>query len=122
MAKLRHIAVSVKNLEESAQFYERVFGLKRVGAETLGAGSGIYLSDGVVNLALLKLNGTDFVGTHHFGFIVDDTESTRALIEAEGGSFFMKFGEEGKENAEDKFKDPEGVIFDISHTGWAGTV
>jgi len=70
MAKLRHIAVVVKDLERAAAFYEKVFDLKRVGEEHLEMGSGVYLSDGVINLALLK------------------------------------------------YKDPDGVIFDLSEKGW----
>ena len=57
MAKLRHIAVVVKDLEKAAAFYEKVFELKRVGEEHLEMGSGIYLSDGVINLALLTYKG-----------------------------------------------------------------
>ena len=57
MARLRHFAICVRDLEKSARFYEEVFGLERVGEETLELGSGVYLSDGVVNLALLKLSG-----------------------------------------------------------------
>jgi catechol 2,3-dioxygenase-like lactoylglutathione lyase family enzyme len=34
-ARLRHFAVLVGDLEKSAQFYEGVFGVKRVGQETL---------------------------------------------------------------------------------------
>ena len=42
-------------------------------------------------------------------------------IEAAGGKFFFDLGHEEKENFERKFKDPDGVIFDISKTGWQGT-
>lgn len=63
-ARLRHFAICVSDLEASANFYQKAFGLKRVGEETLEAGSGIYLSDGVVNLALLK--GSP--GSHMEGF------------------------------------------------------
>lgn len=121
MARLRHIALCVSDLEASARFYQDVFGLERVGSETIGLGSGIYLTDGVVNLALLKLNGTDFVGTHHFGFIVDDTAEMGKKIEEAGGKFFLSLGEEGKPNSELKYKDPQGILFDISRRGWAGT-
>ena len=31
MAKLRHIAIAVPDVEKSAQFYEKVFELERVG-------------------------------------------------------------------------------------------
>ena len=131
MAKLRHIAVVVKDLEKAAHFYEQVFGLERVGEEHLEMGSGIYLSDGVINLALLKYKGeagsglkdaAGFVGAHHFGFQVDDLEAARAAIEAAGGRFFFTLGKTKEEaNFEMKFKDPDGVIFDISEKGWLGT-
>jgi catechol 2,3-dioxygenase-like lactoylglutathione lyase family enzyme len=131
MAKLRHIAIVVRDLEKAAEFYEKVFDLARVGREDLELGSGIYLSDGVVNLALLRYNGTkgsglanadSFVGAHHFGFIVDDLADTEKRIEAAGGKFFFQLGEgEGKQNFERKFKDPEGIIFDISRKGWSGS-
>ena len=54
MARLRHIAVCVKDLEKAAKFYEEVFELKRLGREDIEIGSAVYMSDGVVNLALLK--------------------------------------------------------------------
>ena len=131
MAKLRHIAVVVKDLEKAAHFYEQVFGLERVGEEHLEMGSGIYLSDGVINLALLKYKGeagsglkdaAGFVGAHQFGFQVDDLEAAREAIEAAGGRFFFTLGKTKDEaNFEMKFKDPDGVIFDISEKGWLGT-
>lgn len=131
MAKLRHIAIVVKDLEKSSHFYRTVFDLEEVGREDLEMGSGVYLSDGVVNLALLKYKGErgsglsdagSFVGAHHFGFVVDDLADTERRIESEGGKFFFQLGEgEDKDNFERKFKDPDGVIFDISRKGWVGT-
>ena len=131
MARLRHFAVVVRDLEKSAQFYEKVFGLKRVGRDDLEFASGIYLSDGVVNLALLNYKGktgsgldnaSSFVGAHHFGFQVDDLQEAQQRIEASGGTFFFDLGKDSaKENFERKFKDPDGVIFDISQKGWVGT-
>ncbi|MCI2809852.1 VOC family protein [Eoetvoesiella caeni] len=124
-ARLRHFAICVNDLEASADFYQKTFGLKRVGEETLEAGSGVYLSDGVVNLALLKgspgsqMEG--FVGPHHFGFIVQDSELTAKEIEANGGKFFFTLGDPEKQNFEQKFKDPDGIVFDISRKGWLGT-
>jgi catechol 2,3-dioxygenase-like lactoylglutathione lyase family enzyme len=52
MARLRHFAVCVKNLEKSAKFYSNVFDLKEVGREDIDIdiGSAIYISDGVINL------------------------------------------------------------------------
>ena len=131
MAKLRHIAVVVKDLEKAARFYEDVFELERVGAETLDFASAIYLSDGTINLALLNYKGSrgsgladaeNFVGAHHFGFQVDDIAETQKRIEALGGKFFFDLGnDQEKQNFERKFKDPDGVIFDVSKKGWQGT-
>ena len=133
MARLRHIAVCVKDLEKAAKFYETVFEMKEVGRETIEIGSAIYMSDGVINMALLNFKGgagskasdlkegSTFVGAHHFGFQVDDLVETQRRIEEHGGKFFFDLGDERKGNFERKFKDPDGVIFDISHHGWAGT-
>jgi catechol 2,3-dioxygenase-like lactoylglutathione lyase family enzyme len=130
MARLRHFAIVVRDLEKSARFYETVFDLRRVGEETLDLGSAIYLSDGVINLALLTYRGSrgsgledaaNFVGAHHFGFQVDDIAAAQKRIEAAGGTFFFDLGEDQeKANFERKFKDPDGIIFDISRKGWIG--
>jgi catechol 2,3-dioxygenase-like lactoylglutathione lyase family enzyme len=130
-ARLRHFAVVVGDLEKSARFYEGVFGLKRVGQETLDFAAAIYLTDGVINLALLNYFGKrgsglddakNYVGAHHFGFQVDDLAETQKKIEALGGKFFFDLGNDAeKENFERKFKDPDGIIFDISKNGWQGT-
>ena len=130
MARLRHFAICVRDLEKSANFYEEVFGLQRHGREDLPIGSALYLSDGVVNLALLKFSGTqgndlsdpkNAVGSNHFGFQVDDLKATQERIEKAGGVFFFDLGDERKGNFERKMKDPDGIIFDISHHGWVGT-
>jgi protocatechuate 3,4-dioxygenase beta subunit/predicted enzyme related to lactoylglutathione lyase len=119
--RLRHVAVVVRDLERAAGFYEKVFDLKRVGREDLEMGSGIYLSDGVINLALLKYKNETASGAHHFGFQVDDLQAARERIEAAGGTFFFTLGNAKEEaNFEMKFKDPDGVIFDISEKGWVG--
>jgi predicted enzyme related to lactoylglutathione lyase len=131
MAQLRHFAVCVGDLERSAKFYESVFDLKRVGREDIEIGSAIYLSDGVVNLALLNFSGskgndikgdpTKAIGANHFGFQVEDLVETQKRIEAAGGKFFFDLGSERHGNFERKFKDPDGVLFDISQNGWIGT-
>jgi predicted enzyme related to lactoylglutathione lyase len=99
MARLRHFAVCVNDLDKAAEFYQSVFDLKRIGREDLEIGSAIYMSDGVINLALLNFKGNrgseasdlknpcGFVGAHHFGFQVDDLAETQKRIEAHGGKF-----------------------------------
>lgn len=129
-AQLRHFAICVSDLEASARFYADVFGFERAGEEALSIGSAVYMSDGTINLALLKFSGdrgagvkdaANFVGSNHFGIQVDDLEEYGKRIEAAGGEFFFDLGDERKGNFERKFKDPDGVVFDISHHGWLGT-
>jgi methylmalonyl-CoA/ethylmalonyl-CoA epimerase len=128
MAKIRHIALAVQDPEKTAKFYEEVFGLTRVGTTDSALASGVYLSDGHINIALLNYKtdemagvagGKDFVGTHHFGFKVDDAAAAKKKIEAHGGTFFMDLPAlKDTLYYEEKYRDPEGVIFDISQKGW----
>jgi catechol 2,3-dioxygenase-like lactoylglutathione lyase family enzyme len=128
MAKLRHIALSVPDPEKTAEFYEKTFGLKRVGATESVLASGVYLSDGYINLALLKYHtdemagvkgGKDYVGVHHLGFQVEDAGAAKGSVEENGGSFFMDLPAlKDTLYYEEKYRDPDGIIFDISQHGW----
>jgi len=129
--QIRHFAMVVKDQEKSAQFYEKAFGLKRAGREDLGWSSAQYMTDGTINIALLHYTGEkgsglkdakNFIGPHHFGFQVDNMAEAQKRIEEAGGTFFFDLGDDAeKENFERKFKDPDGIIIDISVTGWSGT-
>ncbi len=128
MARIQHIALSVPDPEKAAQFYETTFGLKRVGETHSPLADGVYLTDGVVNLAFLKYRtseaagterGKDYVGVHHFGIQVEDLDESGKKIEERGGSFFMDLPtDKSTLDYEAKYRDPFGVIFDISHKGW----
>ena len=132
MATIRHIALSVQDPDKTARFYEEVFGLTRVGATRSVLADGVYLSDGYLNIALLRyksdemsgvMGGKDFVGTHHFGFKVENADAAKRTIEAHGGSFFMDLPAlKDTLYYEEKFRDPEGVLFDISQNGWVTEV
>ena len=128
MSKLRHIAITVPDPWKTAEFYVRVFGMKKVGETDWENAKGVYLSDGVINLALLNYKtehaagerGRGFVGVHHFGFWVDDVEASRKVIEAAGGKHWM--GEPSDDGGfyEVKFRDPDGLVVDITQNGWTG--
>ncbi len=130
MAKLRHIALSVPDIEAAAKFYIDTFGMQRVNLAITPYGDGLSLSDGTVNLTLLKFHtedaagderGKDFVGLHHMGFVVDDLEASSARIETNGGHFHRELKGGGGVDFERKFRDPNGIVFDISHKGWVGS-
>jgi catechol 2,3-dioxygenase-like lactoylglutathione lyase family enzyme len=123
--KLRHLALSIPDKEEAAKFYKETFGFERVSQSRVA----IRLSDGVMNLTLLLFQsqddagderGKDFVGLHHFGIWVDDIETMRRAIEEHGGKYHPGPTAHVPENAEHKFRDPYGIVFDISTHGWDG--
>ena len=120
MAKLRHLALSVKDLEESAKFYENAFGMERVRQSNVA----IMLSDGVVSLALLHLRsndnapderGPDYIGMHHLGFLVDDVPAASRAVEAAGGTYHGQIFNVGTgPESERKYRDPNGVVIDVT--------
>jgi methylmalonyl-CoA/ethylmalonyl-CoA epimerase len=124
-AKLRHIAISVPDKEKAAKFYQETFGFERVSESRVAT----RLTDGVMNLTLLQFEteadagderGKEFVGVHHFGIWVDDIERVTRAIEANGGRNHLGPTAHVPENAEHKFRDPNGIVFDISTHGWDG--
>ena len=121
--KLRHIAISVPDKEKAAKFYEETFGFERVSQSRVAT----RLSDGVMNITLLQFQtdadagderGKDFVGVHHFGIWVDDIDTTKQRIEAQGGKYHPGPTGVTPAGAEHKFRDPYGIVFDISTHGW----
>ena len=126
IGKLRHIAMSVPDLEKAAAFYEEAFGFKRETKSDFQ----IRMSDGTVNISLLKFptdadagdeRGKDYVGLHHIGVWVDDiTEAGQQVRQAGGSLHSMDDAEIAIENAEVKYRDPFGVVIDVSTRGWHG--
>jgi catechol 2,3-dioxygenase-like lactoylglutathione lyase family enzyme len=129
MGKLRHIALSVPDPWKTAEFYKHAFGLEVVGETDSSLAEGVFLSDGVINVALLHFksdeaaqgSGKDHVGLHHFGVWVDDIAEARRQVEAAGGTWLMGEPEQkGGSFYEVKFRDPDGIVFDLSENGWGG--
>ena len=124
-ARIRHIALCVKDIKDTADFYEKAFGLKRTPIHEGKTAWNCYMSDGEVNLALLQYKSEDgsgvpkgWVGIHHFGFQCDDLPAQQKQVEAAGGEFFFDLGEPEDDGFERKFKDPNGIVFDINWKGW----
>jgi catechol 2,3-dioxygenase-like lactoylglutathione lyase family enzyme len=125
MAKIKHIAIRTRNVEETARFYKEVFGLNQTG---LGR-SGVYLSDGDINLAILnvKEGATPRVGLDHLGFQVDELEGTMERARRLGGkplTEMVKATPTDPSNPQSYFEvkceGPDGQEIDLSTVGWAG--
>ena len=118
MAKLRHIALIVPDPEATATFFEKAFDMKRAGT----ARRGIYMSDGTVNVALLRQEGEEEVGIYHFGMWVDDLDAAEKQVVDAGGTYLAGRPTSPNSFYEAKYKDPIGIVFDLTHKGWAGAV
>jgi methylmalonyl-CoA/ethylmalonyl-CoA epimerase len=126
MAKLRHIALIVPDPEKAAKFFEEAFDMKIAGH----ARRGVYVSDGIINVALLKQEGNEKVGIYHFGMWVDDLDEAEKKVVNAGGKYLAGRPEPATPGApanahsyyEAKYKDPLGIVFDLTHTGWIGAV
>jgi lactoylglutathione lyase len=117
MSRIRHIAIIVPDAEEAAKFYEQALGLKRAGT----ARRGIYMSDGVINIALLtKEHENEKLGLYHFGVWVDDLDASEKKVVDAGGTYLAGRPTSPNSFYEAKYRDPNGVVFDLTHHGWAG--
>lgn len=138
MAKIKHITIATQKPSETAKFYQDVFEMKSVGKIEGENAEGYYLSDGDINLAILKFKndtvagelGIHHEGLHHIGFQVDDLEATDAKLRKASSlpmeeiNAALKSGMgngHGGRNVELKYDGPNGVMIDVSQHGWVGT-
>ncbi len=133
MPRIRHIAIGTQDPEATARFYIEGLGLKQVGKLNSATAEGYYLSDGHVNLAILKFKHEEpaitegapkYTGVHHFGLEVEDMKKARARFEKAGAVHRPYPGTaemEKRGNVEVKFSGPDGVTIDLSEHGWLGT-
>lgn len=135
MARIKHIALTTQDPAKAAAFYKEAFGLKEIRRSPEGA---VFLTDGYINLAILNwktekdadvgANGPNYSGIHHFGLEVEDLdEACDKLDKAQGTRLTQKdhldraMASGQTRNFEMKWAGPDGVVIDISHTGWDGT-
>ena len=121
MAKLRHIAMLVDDIEKTASFYEKAFGMKRVRQH----GTAIAMTDGVVSLVVIhpsnaNMKGETVRGLHHIGFLIDDMQAVTEKVESGGAKFVGGIlGTGSGLETERKYTDPNGVNFDITRPEYA---
>lgn len=138
MPKIKHIALSTQDVDKTARFYIDVFGMKEIAKIDSPGARGYYLSDGDINLAVLNFKtdaaagadrGKHYSGLHHIGFQVESLEEIAEKL-AEAGSqrrddvnqaLGVGQGRQHHGNVEVKYSGPDGIMLDVSETGWVGT-
>jgi methylmalonyl-CoA/ethylmalonyl-CoA epimerase len=139
MPKIKHIAISAKDADATAKFFIDAFGMKEVEKFDGHGAKGCYLSDGDFNIAILDFKndvvagverGKDWYGIHHIGFQVDSLEAIHKKLIAAGSkprddvNEALGVGPGHKTEAtyvEVKYAGPDGIMIDVSETGWVGT-
>ena len=132
MPRIRHIALTTADPARTAAFYKEAFGMREIRRSPNGA---VFLTDGYINLAVLNhktekdadvgAHGPNFNGIHHFGFEVENLDQAAANLEKAAGQQLtekdgldMEMAPGTHRNFEIKWAGPDGVVIDISHTGW----
>src|SRR5438552_2918251 len=128
MAKLRHLAIATEDPDRTAQFYVDVFEFKRVREARGIWGHGHILSDGTINLAILKFvtdaaagveKGVGFRGLHHIGFEVTVADGTAVRVAAAGArertdtDDALGIAYAGPIKGEVKYDGHDAVVFDL---------
>jgi catechol 2,3-dioxygenase-like lactoylglutathione lyase family enzyme len=136
MPKIKHIALSTQDVETTAKFYVETFGMQEVGKIDDPGTRGVFLTDGDINLAILNFKsdaaagverGKGFAGIHHIGFQVDNLDAIADRLTAAGSrrrhdvEQALGVGPGTQGNVEVKWTGPDGVMLDVSRTGWLGT-
>jgi len=128
MAQIKHIAIRTHDVEKTAAFYKEAFGLEQVGVGQ----SGIYLTDGHLNIAILNFRAvvegeTMKLGVDHIGFQVDDVDAAVSRIKDLGGKSLNDRHEAAPKDPaqpqsyfEVKCVGPEDQVIDVSNAGWVG--
>jgi len=71
---LNHVSIPARDLEESARFYESLFGLERLPTPTYGV-EVVWMRLGDLQLHLFEAGENDVTRFHHFGVEVDDFQA-----------------------------------------------
>jgi catechol 2,3-dioxygenase-like lactoylglutathione lyase family enzyme len=128
MAQIKHIAIRTNDVEKTAAFYQDAFGLERVGTGQ----SGVYLTDGHLNIAILNLRSavegeSMKLGVDHIGFQVADVDVAVARIKDLGGkslndrhSVTPNDPAQPQSYFEVKCVGPDDQVIDVSSAGWVG--
>jgi catechol 2,3-dioxygenase-like lactoylglutathione lyase family enzyme len=138
VSKIKHIAIATQDADKTAKFYVEVLGLCEIAKLDSPNASGYYLSDGNINLAILNFKndkvtgaeyGKEYSGLHHIGFEVESLAEIAEKLQAAGSAprdeinqaLGIGMGGPRHSNVEVKYAAPDGVIIDVSETGWVGT-
>jgi len=127
--RIRHIALSVKDPWETAEFYKQAVGLEEIMELDGPLAEGVFLSDGVVNLAILHFKSDEASQGNRRGLCRHPphrllgrrrgpNRQDRARTSARPGSWATPTTRTATRSSH---TDLNGIIFDIAAHGWVGS-
>ncbi len=121
--RIKHIALHTEDPVATAEWYKTCFGLEELRRSPDGGAEGVWLTDGYIYFAILKMGTEDapnlgegpstVKGVHHIGFYVDDMEEAVDTVTEHGATECP-----GSSRANRKYKGPDGLMIDLRVRGW----
>jgi catechol 2,3-dioxygenase-like lactoylglutathione lyase family enzyme len=109
---VRQLVVQSDHPTEVAEFYEKNLELNEKGK---GQDGSVYMSDGLIEMALVQEGLTPKTGVQYIGIQVDSWDATAERFKAMGQNFAPPKDPDG----EVAVRDPEGNMLVLSQKGWA---
>ncbi len=118
---IEHLSIRCRNIEDSVEFYRKMFDAKVILRRAAGPGKRIvFLSIGESLLELMEMGSASepvdaltHFGVHHFGIKVEDFESVYKDLKAKGADFVVEPWEPTPGIQLALFKDPNGAVIEL---------
>jgi catechol 2,3-dioxygenase-like lactoylglutathione lyase family enzyme len=112
--RLNHVSISAVDLEESARFYEELFGMERIPTPHFKGTKVQWLRVGDLQLHLF-LDDDPAPPRHHLGLTVDDFDAAYAAVRDRGvGPWGMRLVELPSGQVQLYFRDPAGNLVELN--------
>ena len=124
---IRHVGIRTEDPERLADFYKFVFSMQEVERKEMAktAATAIYLSDGTINLGLIKDSTVQRAGIQLLGFQVQSLAEIEERLKRPYGLTYQgePVLEIRRRSADSPYKtmwlqDPDGNNVDLSEEGW----
>ena len=115
--RITHVSIFANSLDESARFYEELFGMERLPTANFPGGGVLWLRLGDMQLHLFESDGDTPTERHHFGMDVDDFDAVYEQAKAMGILETKAFGTPLRTHpagwAQLYLRDPAGNLIEV---------